>query len=480
MKHKNIKDYLASQYPHHTWVPVHERSIRSVYRLDRDGVPEYFVKIYAPVTCLEKLRNLIRQRTAREKRMLTQLKEAGILVPEVHDHVRFHASSALVTRAVFPAQPVYEIEPERQSAIMAGLALELLNKGFFFSDMHVGNIILDSRDRPFLLDAYEITPCKKITREQVVSLFAQVLNNVDITDDELRWALKRLNYGYDLDDLAGRIRTRFHRLRRRYVKKRVNRSLHQGSFSREIARDGTRAWVRRGYTLDLDEMIAGHRRNIRENKGVLKFQEKTQLSQVGEYCVKTYKSAKLMCSPYALRSWKGLLTLYYNRVGAAEPVAVAVFRDKSSVLITRMLAYPDFDVFLWKNYADLTIQEKREIARAFGRTMGCLHSLNIYHADLKACNIKIERHSRKFYFLDTDRIVQKSSISYASRLKNLVQINTSIPLQVSRSLRMTFLKAYSGYTRDDPRVLFKEVWDRSSREEILFCTSDGDRIEAWP
>lgn len=467
------------KYPHHTWALVHERSLRSVYRLDAGGVPEYFVKIYDPKTCQEKIRNLLRQRTLHEARMLVRLKEAGILVPEVHDHVRFHAGSALVTRAVTSARPIFEIDAERRSAIMLDLAADLLNNGFFFTDMHAGNIVLDGRERPYLLDAYEIVPCKKITRKHIVSLFAQVLNNADITENELAEALKMLKHCYDTDDLAAEIRTRFLSLRRRYVKKRVRRSLKQGSFSREIIGDTCRAYVRRGHSLDLDDVLAKHRRNIQDNENVLKFQEKTQLSRVGQYCVKTYKRAKFMCSPYALRSWKGLLTLYFNRVGVAEPVAVAFFRDKSSVLITQMLSHPDLDVFLWENYAGLSIKEKSKIAHAFGRMIGSLHSVNIYHADLKACNIKIEKYGMRFYFLDTDRIEQKRSISYAGRLKNLVQINTSIPLHISRSLRMTFLQAYAAYTHDNPKVLFKEVWERSSGREILFRTSGGDRIEAW-
>ena len=305
-------------------------------------------------------------------------------------------------------------------------------------------------------------------------------NICDTEEDDLIAACKRLGGGYDAAKLVREIRRKSFVMRLQFVRKRVRRSLRQGSFSQERLGEGYRAYVRRGYALDLDDILHRHEKNIRNKTHVLKYQEKTQLSCVDDYCVKTYKPARLMCSPYALRSWKGLLTLYFNRVGVAEPVAVGVFEDKTSVLITRMLGHPDLDVFLWEDYPGLPTNEKRNIATAFGQLLGYLHSFKIYHADLKACNIKINTDDMRFYFLDTDRIEQRRSISSANRLKNLVQINTSIPLHISRSQRMTFLKAYAAYTHDDPRALFLAVWKRSSGREIQFCTSAGDRTEAWP
>jgi tRNA A-37 threonylcarbamoyl transferase component Bud32 len=480
MKHKNIKDYLASQYPHHTWVLIHERSIRSVYRLDKGSVPQYFVKIYDPKTFLEKIRNLLRPRTLHEAHMLARLNSSGILVPGVHDHIRFHFSSALVTRAVAPAQPLYEIGRTEQAAIMLDLAVKLLCNNFFFSDMHVGNIILDRDGRPFLLDAYEIKPCRKIREAHIISLFAQVHNIYNTLDDELMEALERLGIRYDPSELAQKIRRKSLALRLRYVRRRVKRSMRHGSFTQEQKGEGYRAYVRRDYDLDLDDVLDQHAKNIRQMTHVLKYQEKTQLSCVEDYCVKTYKPARPLCSPYALRSWKGLLTLYLNWVGVAEPVAVGVFENGSSVLVTHMLSHPDLDMFLCEGYLSLKLMEKRDIAAAFGRLIGRLHAFNIYHADLKACNIKIDTDHARFYVLDTDRIEQRRSISRAKRLKNLVQINTSIPLHISRGNRMTFLKAYAAHTGDDPRMLFKDVWEGSAGSEILYCTSDGDRTETWP
>jgi tRNA A-37 threonylcarbamoyl transferase component Bud32 len=479
MTYKNIREYLSTKYPDHTWVLVHQRSVRSVYRLDKNGTPQYYVKIYDPVDLAEKIRNFFRPRTLHETDMLEQLKKSGVSVPELHDHIRFRTSSALITHAVFPSTPLHEIDHEKQASIMLDLAVSLLNKGFFFTDMHAGNIILDGNQVPYLLDTYEVEHCEKITRNHIISLFAQVLNIYHISDDVLCNALRGLRSEFGASGHAREIRSKSVELRRLYVKKRVRRSLREGSFSQRVPVNGYKVFMNRKYDLDLEDILTRHNKNIVEKTNILKYQQKTQLSVVDRYCVKTYKPSRMLCAPYAVRSWKGLLLLYFNQIRVADPVAVCVFRDASSVLITEILTHPDLDVFLWEKYAGLSITDKRKIAAAFGKTIGYMHSYNIYHADLKACNIKIEPEALRFYFLDTDRIEQKPSLAYEKRLRNLVQINTSIPVHVSRGLRMEFLRAYAGYTGDEPRSLFNQVWKLSAGREILFCTTGGDRTQTW-
>lgn len=461
------------------WIRVHERSVRSVYRLDSDGVPEYFVKIYEPRSLPSKLRNLFRPRTLYEADMLKHLKDSGLYVPEVHDHICLKASSALITKAVHPCRPLHELDRDAQADIMIETAVKLLNKGFYFSDLHLGNIVLDDYSRPYLLDAYEVTKCRVITRRHIISLFSQILAVYDVKDEEIDHALKRLGGRHDLDGILEEIRKKALNSRRHYVGKLVKRCMGPGIFTREITGENYRAYVFMRDYIDLEGLLGRHERNIAERKNVLKYQKKTQLSEVDGYCIKTYKRPRPLCLEYALRSWKGLLTLYFNGIGVADPVAVGVFQDRSSVLVTRMLNYPDLDIFLHASFNDLDFKDRAGIISSFGEMIGSMHALNIYHADLKACNIKIDTRDLRFYLLDTDRIEQGRCLGYTKRLKNLVQINTSIPLHISAGMRMRFLRSYARYTGDDPRNLFRDVWRLSSGREILYCTPEGDRRDTW-
>ncbi|MBN2297051.1 MAG: hypothetical protein JXM72_00570 [Deltaproteobacteria bacterium] len=479
LSYSNIRDYLSSKYPDHTWVLVHERSMRSVFRLDRGETPEYFVKIYDPRGLPAKLRNLLRPRTLYEADMLKRLKACSLSVPEVEDHIRLKASSALITKAVHPCRPLHELDRNKQAEIMLETAVKLLSNNFFFSDMHMGNIVIDDYSRPYLLDAYEIKPCRVITPRHIISLFSQVLAVYDVADDELVRALKRVGNLHLQEDILEEIRRKALHSRRRYVGKLVQRCLKPGIFTREIKRENYRAYVFAGNSIDLEDLLSRHERNISGQKNVLKYQEKTQLTQVDDYCIKTYKRPRPLCQEYALRSWKGLLTLYFNGIGVADPVAVAMFEDKSSVLVTRMLDYPDLDCFFHSAFNNLGFRDKMGIVCSFGEMIGSMHAFNIYHADLKACNIKIDAGAPRFYLLDTDRIEQRSSLMYAKRLKNLVQINTSIPVHISTGMRMRFLRSYAGCTGDDFRNLFQDVWRCSSGKEILYCTPQGDHVDTW-
>ncbi len=237
--------------------------------------------------------------------------------------------------------------------------------------------------------------------------------------------------------------------------------------------------MHREYSPDLDGVIEAHGANVSMRRDLFKIQEKTQLSRVGDYCVKSYKKAWALTPPYARRSWKGLLTLFFNGIPVADPVAYVLLSDGKSVLITEALDQPDLDVFLWREYERLTPARRHDVARALGLFIGHLHSRDIYHADLKACNIKVETDSLKFYLLDTDRVEQRWTLSRKKKIVNLVQINTSIPRRISRSVRMAFLEAYCSVTGYDARDFFRRIWRLSSTSEIVYRYGAGDRVEEW-
>lgn len=470
---------ISSKYPDHRWELVSERSIRCIYRLLLKDSVEYYVKIYNPDTWLEKIRNFLSPRTLHEALLLKQLQYSGIPVPEVREHIRLNQASALITRAIFPAHGLHEVDRDAQIRIMLGMCVDLINHGYHFTDMHAGNIILDEKDKPFLVDAYEIIPCRRITAKNAASLLAQAANIYDLSGKDLDPYLSRIDAITDQGMLKRKIRSLAQSFRNARVKRWIRRSFREGSFSCTRDNGSYRAMTRRGFELDLDSIINEHLANISTQAGIYKFQEKTQLSRVGDYCVKSYKEPARFTAPYAKRSWKGALTLLFNEIPVADPVALVLFRDRKSMLITRALDQPDLDTFIDLEYDRMSLDDRHRMAKALGSLIGSLHKKKIYHADLKASNIKADLSGPNFYFLDTDRVEQNRSLPRRKRLKNLVQINTSIPLRVSRQDRMAFLEAYCAITGDDPKDMFTRVWKLSSGQEIVYRTLEGDRIERW-
>ncbi len=335
-------DYFKDLYSDCEWIAVQEKSSRSVYRLARNGQPWAYIKIYHPVDLGQKISNRLRPRTASEAHILKDLKAAGFRVPDVIAHHTTGHKSALVTEAIVPGTPLHDIEKSDQREIMLQLATELLKAGYLHRDLHWGNVILDHEQRAYLIDAYEIQK-KTIKQKDIIEMFGQVLSIYSVSDRQLKAALKELGH----KDLIPAIRRRSHEIARRRSLDMVERCIKPSSFTREISSDEYTALIYQQQEIDLDQTIRRHHQNLKNDENVLKVQDKTQLSIVDSFCVKSYRKPKPATEPYALRAWKGLLSLHFNGIRTAQPVAMLIFNDKSSILINEAVPHPGFDRVLF-------------------------------------------------------------------------------------------------------------------------------------
>jgi serine/threonine protein kinase len=90
--------------------------------------------------------------------------------------------------------------------------------------------------------------------------------------------------------------------------------------------------------------------------------------------------------------------------------------------------------------------EKRSFIAAFAVAMRSLHDRGLFHKDLKAANILVEKTgdlSWKFHLIDMDGVsFRKGPLQPQKRILNLIQINASIPLQISSTDRLRFMLKY--------------------------------------
>lgn len=472
-------EYIHAKFEGYAWDLVQHKKVRSVYALARAGKPELYVKVYHPRSIFLKLRNLVYPKTLQEAHTLERLRSCGLPVPEVVTHLRHGPVSALVTRAVHPSTSLASLPEERQIDILCGMAAKLLGMGFYYGDCHAGNILLDGSGRPILVDAYAVSPVRTVRAGHVVSLFSQVAAAYRVPDEALQRHLAGLLAPEAIAGAVEAIRLRGLATRVRLARRRAERTLREGSFSLHVTGADYEAFVSKRRALCLDTVLEEHARNLSRGTNVLKLQKKTQLSQVGDLCVKSYARPKPFTAPYALRSWKGLMTLYYNNIPVAQPVAVVLGKDRRSALITGMAPGRDLNRVLFHEYPAMSLAEKRAMARALGGLLGTMHGYGIYHADLKSSNIRVLRDPLSFVLLDTDRVRQGRSTSPEKRIRNMVQINTTIPRHVSKGVRMAFVQAYAKVMGEDPKALFRKVWALSSRGKIAYRTDQGDRSEPW-
>jgi hypothetical protein len=201
-----MMEHIARKYPEHAWELVSRRPGRSVFRLVRHGAAEYYVKLYGAPRLKDRLLGLLRPKILHEAFMLWQLGVSGFPVPGIREHLSLSKAGALVTHAIAPCRGLNAEDPARQAQVMLGLGLDLINHGYAFTDMRADNIVLDGAGKPFLVDAYGIRPCRRITLENAASVFAQVARQCSLGVRDLDPYLARLDAVSDLGKLRERIR----------------------------------------------------------------------------------------------------------------------------------------------------------------------------------------------------------------------------------------------------------------------------------
>lgn len=469
---EGFKRELESRFEGYSWEIIKSSSKRSVYHLLRGGHPGVYLKVYHPKGLFQKINNLISPRTKREADMLEKLAASGISAAEVLAHFRSGVYSAIAVREVENIRLLSCFERDFQERILFSVTKDFLERGFVHFDLHPGNILIDKSNNYVLIDCYEVRKKNSIGISNWISSFASAASVYGTTLPELKTLIPE-----EFESMLGTVSEMAGSIRRKRAARHIRRSLSEGSFSRIENNGDYKAIVRRDETLDLNEIINLHCENLREGSNLLKVQEKTQVSISGTYCAKSYKRSPAFLEPYAQRSWKGSLVLMFNGFRTAEPAACIVFRDRSSMLISRKLEYPQLDRLL--HSGGLAGTERKNLAAMLGRTVGMMHMSGIFHADLKACNIFIDTERNEAVFIDTDRIVQSGRVAREKRFRNLMQIGLSIPRCFAMESGRDMINAYAARTGDDAQFLIGELKRQMKGKEVIYTTEKGDRFEVF-
>jgi len=170
-------------------------------------------------------------------------------------------------------------------------------------------------------------------------------------------------------------------------------------------------------------------------------------------CRSTWDFIKHLVRPSrAKRAFKATLMLEKN--GFEAPVVVAMgeckfsFLDRENFLATiEAEDTKQIYQFIPENAEDLAkehLRDKRDLIRAFGRTVGRMHARGIFHGDLKVVNVlaRQEKSGWRFFFIDNERTKKFYRLPFWLRLKNLVQLNMYRTDALTGTDSMRFFKSY--------------------------------------
>jgi len=227
---------------------------------------------------------------------------------------------------------------------------------------------------------------------------------------------------------------------------------------------------------------------------VVKDQRKIKVARVeldmsGENCrvyVKRYNSFSLrhrfgsmFTISGGVKSLRGAAILNRNGIATAMPLAAVEERVQRAVLCSFYLSREipggfTVDAYWLNILKPLQDSEgarrRREFLQNLGALFRTLHSQGVYHNDLKDANILAvparNGDSTQLYVLDLEGVRQYRKLSESRRIKNLVQLNRTLGRQLSRTQRLTFLRAYLAGSFRDRRLrrgLTAKVIDASNR-----------------
>jgi len=397
------------------------------------------------------------------------------------------------------------LERRRHLMERAGELTALLHdRGGVHRDYHAGNLLVLKDASMVLVDLYPLTFREGLSGKDRVEGLAHLVASLapfvgEEGIDELLKGYREATRAALPDGLKDRIWRRQGELRRRHEASRAKRCMRNSSQFYQFRGKGIRIAARRELTVQqiLAILESFDRKYEARPSDALKNAPESVILKMDDawnvpLCVKWYRERggldplkEYLRGGRVLRAWKGGNALVARGIPVATPFAM-VKTPRGGFLLMEAVEGVELDRKLARLVSGTgrsDVKAQREVMQAVGELLGRLHRKGIFHADLKACNLMlIEKEDRlEIKLLDYDHVNIYKSLPERLILKNLVQLNTSVPKEISRSMRYRFLRSYREAFSEgpSPKTLFRKVWEASKSMPIVYVTDHGDRVASW-
>ncbi|MGR3179225.1 MAG: lipopolysaccharide kinase InaA family protein [Candidatus Anammoxibacter sp.] len=178
----------------------------------------------------------------------------------------------------------------------------------------------------------------------------------------------------------------------------------------------------------------------------------------GTICVKEHKNPgvfrqirEAVLASRGKKAWYAANGFVVRKQATPMSIALVEIRKwgllKSSLVISEYIEQATLVYIYVSNCLSTSagVTRKRNFIEAFARSFKNIHKEGIFHADLKGGNILVKEIGEtgwEFFYLDLDRVSFKKSVTKYEIIKNLTQLNASLPNEFSFSDRMRFYKNY--------------------------------------
>ncbi len=382
---------------------------------------------------------------------------------------------------------------------LAKTVRKIHDSGLFHQDLHGGNFLWDGESF-FLTDLHRAKILRSVSLNQRLWNLSQLFHSLQAYwGKEEQMSFLEKYFKQEFSDLQkkgeafDKIISFMKSLQRRQWKSRTKRCLKESTEFSVKREEGAVLYHRRDFSTDrLVKVIEDHLCLLQTNPTLLvKKSPEVNVSILkdGENKI----SVKQFCYPRfwdgfkeffriskGLRAWVSGNGLKVRGVGS--PILLALverrrglaWRESFLVMETPEHAR-ELDRYLLEGFGGA--RKKRQFIKTLANWLASLHEKNLYHRDMKTCNILVldNQNTWKFYLLDLEDVRLDKKINEKRLFKNFLQLNTSTPNLMTRADRFRFFKAYQErypIIRNEKRFL-RRLLQKSRERGIVYVSSHG-------
>ena len=369
----------------------------------------------------------------------------------------------IVTKAVegYTLNNKVEINPVLLGAFFG----QLHHKGFYYADLHPGNLIVKPDGQPVLIDAQEIFSLKRIPgwlRSYNLGRLYLALKSSK-PDSWFEEFLQTYNTKFKKHVHIHEIRDASARHYKKHIKSRTKRCLKNSSEFEVLKTGQQKIYKRKDFAWDKADILNALKNGIdlKENK----------VFAYKSVCIKIYSKGSFH-KDRCLASWINSRALDMHGINIPRARGYFKFDQKSYFLAD----YFKDGIPLYKFLPTLPGEKnKRKLIKQLALWVRNIHHHKIWQKDFNSTNVLY--FNNQFVLLDLDN-VKFGGLSETQKILNLAQLNASTADEIRLKDRIRFFYYYydgQWPDREKRREIYQTIWEITlTKNTAVFGLDNSD------
>ena len=467
-KDLSLDEFFRNAHSHQI---VKDNSRKKIISIDT-AIGRFYLKLNFLVRAKDRRRHfLLPSRRQAEWRNLHKLNAAGLDAAQPviwgQNFRQTPKSFFIITRAVEGRTLNDQVKID--AALLGAFFANLHHKGFYYADLHPGNIIIKPDGQPVLIDAQELFCLKKMPG----MLRAYNLGRLYLAlapTASAGWFEKFLqiyNARFAKNVSLRQIRQASTRHYKKHIKSRTKRCLKNTSEFEAIKSGGQKIYRRKDFKWKEADIL-----HALKNGVDLKERKVFAYESV---CIKIHAKGRFH-RDRCLASWINSRALDMHGIDIPRALGYYKFNHKSYFIAEYFKdAVPFYKFVPTIAGAD----NKRAIIKQLARWVRNIHNHEIWQKDFNSTNLLYS--GSRFILLDLDN-VRFGGLTEAQKIYNLAQLNASVADTIRLRDRVRFLYHYfdgQWPDRSKRRAIYAKIWEITLTKNTAVFGLDNSNADSF-